>query len=88
MLSFRELSGLSTNYEKTAIMRIGNLEGLVPEEILAPGFTVTNTIKLLGFHISNEENTLDSNFLPIQQKISNIFFVYFFGLRWRFPPLP
>ena len=72
VLSFRELSGLSTNYEKTAIMRIGNLEGLVPEEILALGFTVTNTIKLLGFHISNEENTLDSNFLPIQQKISNI----------------
>ena len=53
LLSFRLISGLSTNYEKTAIMRIGNLEGPVPEEIMALGFTVTNNIELLGFHISN-----------------------------------
>ena len=72
LLSFRLISGLSTNYEKTAIMRIGNLEGEVPEEIMALGFTVTNNIKLLGFHISNEGNMLDSNFIPIYQKISSI----------------
>ena len=72
LLSFRVLSGLSTNYEKTAIMRIGNLEGPVPEEIMALGFTITNNIKLLGFHISNEGNMLDSNFIPIYQKISSI----------------
>ena len=72
LLSFRVLSGLSTNYEKTAIMRIGNLEGPVPEEIMALGFTITNNIKLLGFYISNEGNMLDSNFIPIYQKISSI----------------
>ena len=72
LLSFRLISGLSTNYEKTAIMRKGNLEGPVPEEIMAMGFTVTNNIKLLGFHISNEGNMLDSNFIPIYQKISSI----------------
>ena len=72
LLSFRLISGLSTKYEKTAIMRIGNLEGPVPEEIMALGFTVTNNIELLGFHISNEGNMLDSNFIPIYQKISSI----------------
>ena len=72
LLSFREISGLSTNYKKTAIMRIGNLEGPVPKEILAQGFNITNNIKLLGFHISNKENMLDSNFLPIHQKICSI----------------
>ena len=71
LLSFRTLSGLSTNYEKTAIMRIGNLEGPVPEEIKNLGFSITNTIKLLGFSITNGENNLDGNFEPIKQKISS-----------------
>ena len=72
LLSFRTLSGLSTNYEKTAIMRIGNLEGPVPEEITNLGFSITNTIKLLGFSVTNGENSLDGNFEPIKQKISSI----------------
>ena len=70
--AFRTLSGLSINYEKTAIMRIGNLEGHVPDEITNLGFSITNTIKLLGFSITNGENSLDGNFQPIKQKISSI----------------
>ena len=70
--SFRTLSSLSNNYEKTAIMRIGNLEGPVPNEITNLDFSITNTIKLLGFSITNGENSLDGNLQPIKQKISSI----------------
>ena len=69
---FRTLSGLITNYKKTALMRIGNLEGPPPREIVDLGFIITNSIKLLGFNISNEENILESNFTPIRQKIKSI----------------
>ena len=47
--SFKTLFGLSTNYEKTALMRLGNLEGEISENDL--GFSITTTIKLLGYHI-------------------------------------
>ena len=70
--SFKELSGLSTNYEKTAIMRIGNITDPKPAEIYALGFTVTDKIKLLGFTISNEDNITKINFNPIEQKIMGI----------------
>ena len=72
MESFKKLSGLSTNYEKTAIMRIGNITGPMPAEISALGFTVTEKIKLLGFTISNEDDISEINFNPIQQKIIGI----------------
>ena len=70
--SFKELSGLSTNYEKTAIMRIGDITGPMPAEITALGFTVTNKIKLLGFNISNDDDISEINFNPIRQKIMGI----------------
>ena len=70
--SFKELSGLSTNYEKTAIMRIGNITDPMPAAIYALGFTVTEKIKLLGFTISNEDDISEINFNPIQQKIIGI----------------
>ena len=44
----------------------------MPEEITNLGFSITNTIKLLGFSITNGENSLDGNFEPIKQKISSI----------------
>ena len=69
---FREISGLSTNYEKTALMRIGDLEGEIPANILELGFTVTTEIKLLGFYISNNNDITSRNFGPVREKIESI----------------
>ena len=44
---FKILSGLKTNFEKTALMRVGNLEGEIPENIRDLGFTITNSINPL-----------------------------------------
>ena len=38
--NFKRLSGLSTNYEKTIIMRIGDLSGDIDEDIKGLGFRV------------------------------------------------
>ena len=70
--SFKTLSSLSTNYEKTALMRIGNLDGEISENINYLGFSITPTIKLLGYHISNNDDILDINFAPIKGKIQSI----------------
>ena len=70
--SFKTLFGLSTNYEKTALMRIGNLDGEISENINYLGFSITPTINLLGYHISNNDDILDINFAPIKGNIQSI----------------
>jgi ethanolamine utilization protein EutA (predicted chaperonin) len=69
---FRILSGLSTNYEKTAIMRIGHLQNVISDELKDIGFEYVDKIKLLGFVITNEDNISNLNFEPVTAKISNI----------------
>jgi hypothetical protein len=69
---FKTLSGLSTNYEKTAIMRIGKINTPIPDEFSEIGFALVDSIKLLGFTISNNGNLSAMNFEPVVQKISNI----------------
>ena len=69
---FKSISGLSTNFEKTAVMRIGNLNGEIQPEILNLGFTITDSIKLLGFSIPNNGELVKVNFDPVKQKIRNI----------------
>ena len=44
--SFKTLSSLSTNYEKTALMGIGNLEGEISENDL--GFSIEQQLNCLG----------------------------------------
>ena len=68
---FRQLSGLCTNYEKTALLRIGDMQGDIPVEIVEMGFTIADSIKLLSFTISNEDDILERNFHPVKQKIEN-----------------
>jgi hypothetical protein len=72
LIEFRTLSGLSTNYEKTAIMRIGNTTSPIPEEFDEVGFMLVDKIKLLGFNISNQDNINALNFEPVTTRIANI----------------
>ena len=69
---FKRLSGLSTNYEKTIIMRIGDLSGEIEDDIKNLGFQIVDSFKLLGFYISNTDAHKRENFVAIKQKISSI----------------
>ena len=70
--NFRTLSGLKTSYEKTGLMRIGDLSGEIDQEIINLGFKLETEIKLLGFILSNKKNILDLNFTPVLEKIGKI----------------
>jgi hypothetical protein len=70
--NFKCLSGLSSNLEKSFIMRIGNLEGEIPADIAALGFTFANKIKLLGFTLQNYGDIVPSNFEQASIKIDNL----------------
>ena len=51
---------------------MGTLEGEIPENIRDLGFTITNSIKLLGFSIPNRCDIVTANFDPIKTKIRSI----------------
>ncbi len=70
--NFRKLSGLSCNLEKSFVMRIGNIEGDIPDNIASLGFTFTNKIELLGFTLNNYGNVETANFEKIITKINNL----------------
>ncbi len=70
--NFRVLSGLSCNLEKSFVMRIGNVDGDIPDDIVHLGFTFTNKIELLGFTLNNYGNVNTANFEKIITKINNI----------------
>jgi hypothetical protein len=69
---FATLSGLKCNFEKTSIMRIGNLEGEIDQRILDLGFEVVDECKLLGFCFSNRQSLGDANKDILIEKISNV----------------
>ncbi len=62
------LSGLSCNVEKTCVMRIGNLDGEIPDEIKELGFTFVDEMVRLGFKLSNSGNMSALNFDPVVEK--------------------
>jgi hypothetical protein len=68
---FKKLSGLSCNVEKTCVMRIGNLEGEIPDDVKNLGFSFVDEMVLLGFTLSNVENMSLINFNPIIGKLQN-----------------
>jgi exonuclease III len=72
LTDFKKLSGLSSNLEKSFIMRIGELTGVVPQEVLDLGFSFTNKIKLLGFTLQNYGDIIATNFEEITTKITNL----------------
>jgi hypothetical protein len=69
---FRRLSGLCCNLEKSFVMRIGNVEGDIPDEILRLGFAFTNKIKLLGFIQNSYGELVAANFEKVIEKVDNI----------------
>ena len=48
-------------------MRVGNLEGEIPENIRDLGFTITDSIKLLCFVIPNRGDIANANFNPVKK---------------------
>jgi hypothetical protein len=69
---FRLLSGLCCNLEKSFVMRIGNVDGDIPDAILDLGFTFTNKIKLLGFVLNSYGELVAANYEKVIEKIDNI----------------
>jgi Reverse transcriptase (RNA-dependent DNA polymerase) len=71
--NFAEISGLKCNFNKTAILptsdHANNLTVRAVEEI---GFKVTNTVKLLGFNITNTGIDIIAYFDEVIGKVSNI----------------
>jgi Reverse transcriptase (RNA-dependent DNA polymerase) len=49
---FSKISGLKCNYEKTSIMRIGDLTGEIDQRIIDLGFQIVDNCKLLGLNFS------------------------------------
>jgi hypothetical protein len=72
LTAFKSLSGLSSNLEKSFIMRIGNLAGEIPNTIRDLGFTFVDKIKLLGFTLQNYGDITASNFEAVTIKIDNL----------------
>jgi hypothetical protein len=80
LVDFHGISGLSCNVEKTTLMQIGSVDP-VPEEILALGFDVQSSIKLLGVNIdSNCSNYTAANSMLEEKVISQIRFWLRFNL--------
>jgi hypothetical protein len=79
--NFVKLAGLKCNFEKTSLMRIGNLEGEIDPRINTLGFQVVDECKLLGFTFSNKLDLATSNKKTVTDKITNtIRFWNTFGL--------
>ncbi len=72
LTDFKNISGLSSNYEKSFIMRIGDITGVVSQDILDLGFTFTDEIKLLGFTLQNYGDITAANFEGVRTKIDNL----------------
>jgi hypothetical protein len=70
--SFKILSGLSCNLEKSFVMRIGNTLGEVPQEVANLGFTFVNKINLLGFTLCSYGDSVAANYEKVIQRITNL----------------
>jgi hypothetical protein len=73
LTDFAALSGLKCNFDKTSIMRIGNIEGEIDQQILDLGFQVVDSCTLLGFKFSNQVGLALSNETELINKVTNSF---------------
>jgi hypothetical protein len=53
-------------------MRIGDITGAVPQDILDLGFTFATKIKLLGFTLQNYGDITAANYEGVVSKIDNL----------------
>jgi Reverse transcriptase (RNA-dependent DNA polymerase) len=67
---FSVISGLHCNVEKSQIMCIGT--DIIPDCIVNSGFQVCNKLRILGFDIDSRLENLESNFVPVIEKILRI----------------
>jgi hypothetical protein len=80
LVDFHGISGLSCNVEKTTLMQIGSADP-VPDEILALGFDIQSSIKLLGLNIdSNCSNYTATKNMMEEKVISQVRFWQRFSL--------
>jgi hypothetical protein len=68
---FAGLSGLKCNFEKTTVIRIGNVVDPIDPNILNLGFDFSNSCKLLGFVIQNNGDLLESNLDFLKKKTTS-----------------
>jgi len=61
LLNFGSMSGLKCNVEKTALMQVGTIIPIT-DEITRLGFSLVNSIKILGMEIDFNIENLDQNF--------------------------
>jgi hypothetical protein len=64
-------SGLHCNFDKTCLMPINPINQQEQEWVLEAGFTVVNSIKLLGADITTDYNEINGNFVRIKNKMVN-----------------
>jgi hypothetical protein len=69
---FAAFSGLHCNFDKTCLMPINPINQQEEEWALEAGFTVVNSIKLLGADISTDYSEINGNFVRIKNKIVNL----------------
>jgi hypothetical protein len=70
--NFRILSGLSCNLEKSFVMRIGNLNGTISDDILGLGFNFVDQITLLNFTLQNYGDISCTNYERVMVKVENL----------------
>jgi hypothetical protein len=68
---FSKFSGLQSNADKTTLLQIGRV-GVLTNEILDLGFTVTNRVKILGMEIDRDLSTLSNHFEDVGNTISRM----------------
>ena len=71
LTNFAHLSGLECNFDKTNLMMTGS-NGQVPADIVNLGFQIVDEIKLLGFTVTHNLDTLHQNTEKISEKILSI----------------
>ncbi len=66
---FGNISGLLCNYDKTVVMPVG--ENVIPHHALS-GFSLSNSVCLLGLEINRDLDNIDDIFIGIGEKVLNL----------------
>ncbi len=66
---FGSFSGLLCNYDKTVVMPVG--KNVIPHQALS-GFSLSNSVRLLGMEITRDLDNIDDIFIGIGEKVLNL----------------
>ncbi len=59
LLNFEHISGLACNYDKTVIVPLGNPDPDLIDQIRDLGFSLSDSVKLLGVEINKNLSNID-----------------------------